>query len=427
MFCKMEKLRVAIICHMSNRMIREHLRLKSCYLKNLIKRFLGMTPYSYSDYGTWNTISFKEYEKYTGSVEIHAVIPHPGMKDTFSSFEYNGIFYHCFNQTEGIKNEYKINRERISSIVRSVRPNVICIIGAEAPFYSLAALDVDVEKIPMVIAMQTALSDPDFTKLYPIDSNVYQRMLSSEQRVFKHTKYIASDVEWHRELAKRINPTASFVRYYFCTDTSISIDNVEKEFDFVYWASNIEKAGTDALMAFARAHKKDSDLTLNMVGSYTKEYYGKVVDFLQKEGLERNVVLSGYFPSHRDALKQVQKSRFALVPIKVDIISSTIREAALMKMPIVTFSTKGTPSMNKEKQCVLLSEIDDYEDMANNMLKLVNDSNLRMTLSSNAYDYAKKSFDNELGANININMFMAVYENFHSGTTMPDSVTSTWL
>lgn len=423
----MGKIKVAIICHVSNQMIRDHLVLKSFKIENILRKILGKPLITYSDYGTWNTISLKEYEKYVDTIEMHIIIPHPGMKDHFENFEINGIHYHCFSQSRVRRNDYEINRKRISTLVASVSPDIIVIVGIESPFYSLSALDIDVNKVPLVVVMQTAMSDPDFTRLYPINKVAYERMLSCEQRVIKNSKYIASDVEWHRELAKRINPTACFVRYYFCTDTFVKAENVQKEYDFVYWASNIEKAGMDALKAFVIACRKRKNLTLNLVGLYTNDFYNRIMEFIVYEGLEKNVILSGYFPSHEEALKQVQKSRIALVPIKIDIISSTIREAAMLRMPIVTFITKGTPSMNIDKQCVLLSEINDYESMADNMLRLIGDRSLCESLANNAFDYAKKSFNNELGVRTNIKMFRTVYEHFHNGTQLPEEVTKAWL
>ena len=49
--------------------------------------------------------------------------------------------------------------------------------------------------------------------------------------------------------------------------------NIEKEYDFVYFSNNINKAGDDAVKAFAIAHRQNPSLTLNMVGGYDDEYY----------------------------------------------------------------------------------------------------------------------------------------------------------
>lgn len=423
----MDIIKVAIVCHVSNNMIRSHLHLKSFSFKNLVKRVIGRAPFSYSDYGTWNTISFGEYEKYSDYLEIHAVIPHPGMKTEYVSFENNGIYYHCICQSDNPGNDYEISRKRISDTLDYIQADVICIVGIETPFYSLAALDINVRSKPVIAVMQTALSDPDFTKLYPINRSTYKAMINCEQRVLKHVDYIATGVEWYRELARGYNPSANFVRYYFCTDPSIKIEGCAKEYDFVYWASSIEKAGMDALRAFSLALRQRKDLSLNLVGAFSNQFYRRVKSFIEKEGMVNNVVLSGYFPSHEEALKQVQKSRFALLPIKIDILSTTIREAAIMKMPIVTFITKGTPTMNKEKECVLLSEVDDYDAMADNMLKLVDNPELCEALSGNAYEFAQKAFDNELGARSNLDVFKAVYSHFYKGTPLTDEVSQAWL
>ncbi len=430
-----DKLRVALICHVSNETIRSHVSLKKYPLWKIIK-FLKGKPTNYRDYSIWNTLLFKEFE-HINDIELHAVIPHPDMVYEKQSFEYKGIYYHCFRQDlemfshflgtnkKSIFEQYQHNTRSIIQIVNELNPDMVVMMGAEGPFFNLSGLEIDTRKIPFLLVLQTAMSDPDFMKLYPISESSYKARCECEQALFRHTHYIATGCEWYRQIVRIYNNDAIFTNFHFCTPIYQIPTANKKEYDFSYWAANINKAGDDAIEAFALAHKKNPALTLNMVGGYTAEFKNHLDNRMRELGIENSVHFSGFLPSHKDALVEVTKAKYALVPIKIDIISSTIREAMIFGLPVVTFITHGTPHLNDERETVLLSKIGDYEDMANNMLRVSSDNILADRLVENGRWYCKHFFDNKRGARIVADIWHAVYENFHYGTLIPDKLTKT--
>lgn len=430
----MKKLKVAYICHVSNSQIRDNLKLSNLFFENLLRKLLGKKQIIYKDYSIWNSLCFKEMEN-INDIELHVITPHPGMRKTTQEFIINNIYYHCFqqhseriefllNRSKDLKQHYLINRRRILSFIDKIKPDIINIIGAEGAFYSLVALDIDTTKYPILLAMQTALSDPDFLKMYPMDKNTYKQLTNIEQELFKKVQYIGTNANWYRKIAHLYNSELKDVRFHFCTNLFFNINkDVSKEYDFVYYAANINKAGDDAIYAFAKAYQRNKSITLNLVGQYTPTYYEHLCKLLREEGVNlQNVTFSGYFPSHKEALQQVMRSRFALVPIKIDIVSGTIQEAMALGLPVVTFKTKGTPSLNKNSECVLLSDIGDYENMANNMLKLIENPQLAETLKNNALFYAKKNWDITANIRLLADIYHAIYENFHNGTIIPEEL-----
>lgn len=198
--------------------------------------------------------------------------------------------------------------------------------------------------------------------------------------------------------------------------------NVNKEFDFVYYAANISKAGADAIEAFGLAYKENPNLTLNIIGDYSESTYIQLMSRIRELGFERNVTFSGYLPTHVDALKQVVKSRYGLVPIKIDLISGTIIECIILGLPVVTFKTKGTPQINNSGEAVLLSDIGDYQDMANNMLRLVNDEALGRSMVIKARDFYTNIWELNQATHRLTDIYHSVYENFHNGTEIPDKL-----
>lgn len=430
-----KKIKVALICHVSNSDIRSHISLRKFPLWKLIRKVKGKSTL-YRDYSVWNTLLFKEFEN-IDDIELHAIIPHPDMVHERDDFELNGIFYHCFYQDleqishflgfnkKNIFEQYKRNTRNITSIVSELNPDMVVMMGAEGPFFNLSGLKIDVEKIPFLLILQTTMSDPDFRKYYPISEESYRDRCLCEQALFKHVHYIASDSAWSRGIASRYNSKAIFVRHQFCTPVYQINASENKKYDFVYWAANINKAGDDAIEAFALAFKKNPTISLNMVGGFTEDYKHRLMSRMKELGISENVHLTGFLPSHQDALTEVTKARYALVPIKIDIISSTIREAMILGLPVITFVTHGTPHLNDERETVLLSEIGDYEGMANNMLKLVSNKELAKKLVENGHLYYRDYMENSKGMRVAADVYHAVYEHFHNGTPIPAELTKT--
>ncbi len=425
----MKKLKVAIICHVSNKEIRSHISLNDFTLRKIVKKIFGKSTF-YRDDSLWNTLMLKQLEEHP-EIEVHAIIPHRDMLHKRQNFEMNGIFYHCFKadfelfpyslwtQRKSVFKQFTHNNNEIINIVQEIRPDFIHMIGAEAPFFNLCGLKIDVDKIPFLISLQTVMSDPNYTSLCSVKKRTFDSGSQCEQALFKHCRYFATSAHWYREIVKHYNANAIFVNFHFCAPT-FKIKQVEKkEYDFVYWAANINKAGMDALEAFSLAHKENPSLTLHMVGGYTNEYKQKIDYRLSELGIKDDVSFSGYLPTHFEALKEVSKARYALVPIKLDIISSTIREAMILGLPIVTYVTHGTPSLNRFRKTALLSEIGDYQHMAQNMCELARKPELARSLINNGYLYCKENLDNTVGVNNLVKTYYAIYEHFNFNVEIP--------
>ena len=108
--------------------------------------------------------------------------------------------------------------------------------------------------------------------------------------------------------------------------------------------------------------------------------------------ITKNVIFCGPLPTHDDVIKQIRKSRFAILPLKIDLISGTIREAMANGLPVVTTITPATPKLNETRESVLLSEKGDFKAMAENMLWLINDNEVAIKLKKNSFVLSNFSF-----------------------------------
>lgn len=401
-------MKVVWICHFSDNKVRNQLRFSNNLIIRLILRLLGKPPKQIVDFAAWITNGINEIEK-TDNVELHVISPHHEMRYSLQKFTINGIHYHFF-KPEGdallkkvkkflVKkqsvNFYK-NRRTVKKLIDKINPDVIHMFGAENPYYSITALDIDVNKYPFLVSLQTLMSDKEFQMKVNMDQQVYNFRSNIEKQVLKHANYLGSTVPKYRKLVwQNINPNAIFTNTTLAVAENIKPTEIEKEYDFVYFAASIEKAADVAIEAFAIACKSNPSLKLNIVGGSSKYYYDNLLTRIEELGIRNNIKFSGKLPTHKDVITQIQKSKYALLPLKVDITSGTIREAMFLRIPVVTTETPGTPALNEKRESVLISKQNDFADIAANMIKLVDDDNFAHKLIDNALTTVNEKWNNK--------------------------------
>ena len=120
--------------------------------------------------------------------------------------------------------------------------------------------------------------------------------------------------------------------------------------------------------------------------------------------------------------QHTQKARFALLPVKLDIISGSIIEAILLDLPLVTYKTTGTPYINKDGECILISDIGDIKALADNMIRLMEDSKLADSNKIKAKEFVNRTFDSKLSAVRLYENYKAVINHYHNGAKIPNEL-----
>jgi glycosyltransferase involved in cell wall biosynthesis len=424
----MKKLKIVFICHFSNWEIRKALPLSSFGIKNYLKKILGKEVWNYSDFAPWITILIKEFEKFE-NVELHVVSPHVGLKYHLAEFSNDRIYYHFFkpdvpllhtNWPSYFRNyaspNFGRNRKIVKRIIQEINPDVVNLFGAENPYYSITALDV--KDIPVYVLLQTMLQTPIKVK-YNFD--VEENRLEIERKIFLSCFYFGTVSRMYSDCVKSINPNVNILEFWFPTQRPPLVISQTIQYDFVFFAKSVSrmKGIEDTIEALALIKLKKDDVKLNVVGYCDPDYKVILMKRIVDLRLEANVTFHDYFPEHKDMFEQVKKSRIAVLPNKLDVLSSTIREAMFLEMPIATTITTGTPYLNANHQTVLLSEIGDIEMLADNMYKLLNETDLSIDLVRNAKTLAERIFDNTAIAKKLVNDNIAIVKNFKENTTIP--------
>src|SRR5690606_5618975 len=165
----------------------------------------------------------------------------------------------------------------------------------------------------------------------------------------------------------------------------IDLSETEKLYDFVYFAAGLDKAGDDALKSFALAQKKYPAITLHFVGGCDPAFKKELDHIIETNGLRENVTFAGRLPTLDDVITEIRKAKYALLPLKMDFVPNTIREAMSNGLPVITTVTEGgTTELNRESETGLLSAQGDYGAMAANIDRLLAEPELPETLKGNA-------------------------------------------
>ncbi len=391
-----KRIKVVWICHLSNSEVRNYLPVKVPFLERMVRKLFHDPSAENTDFAVWNTNGIREFEQFTDEVELHVVAPCHYLIPENVRFELRGIHYFFFKDHPQylyleIRKRlfgkypywYKRNRQRIKEEVESIAPDIVHVIGAENPYYSLSVLDFSTE-LPVIVQLQTLLSEPGFKDRYFMRAGDYEFRQKVEESVLSSCPYVGSTMTSFVPIVEKINPKAVIIPT--CLALSEPVDKRENAclYDFVYFASNIDKAADWALEAFAIASRKHPGITLDIVGGGAPGCISALTARIIELGLSEYVRFEGRLATHDDVIKQIRLSRFALLPLKVDKLSGTIRESMANGIPVITTVTPDTPDLNSKRECVLLSDPGDFEGLAGNMCRLLEDDALAERLSRNS-------------------------------------------
>lgn len=415
----MDKIKVALICHFSNPLVRDHLQLQS------------KESGCFSDFGGWITNIVNGLKSFD-DIELHVVAPHRGMKKTTQEFETGGVTYHFYRPylpnpwgywEDHLRiqelTSYRRCRNHIRDFINIIKPDLVNLIGAENPYYSIGALDI--EGIPIILHCQTVYANPDRKKNA---GNVNMFRWKTEIKLFHKIPYIACAGRMYYDLIKGYEPKAIFFPRTWPKSPFPSITDVGKNYDFAYWARylNRNKGFDNAIEAIGVAARKHPEIKFLAVGTWDGDR-ALFEQRIRELGIEDNIEIHPSFPRYTEMLQYVKQAKYALLPIKMDVLSETLLEAMRMGMPVITNRTSGTPSLNEKRETVLISDIGDNEGLACNVVKLYEDAELAKKLAKNAGQYISET-DERDSHNVEtmIAQYKAVLAHYHYGVQIPQEL-----
>ncbi len=391
------KIKVVWICSFSNAEVRAYYKTKINPILRKLLKFRGHSTGEGVDSARWNTNAIHEFEK-TGDVELHIITPIRYLAKKEVRFRLNGINYYFFREeNSGLIAQLKYqfltknsslfhkNRKIIKSIIREVKPDIVHVIGAENPYYSLAALDIPKE-IPTIVQLQALLHRAADTTKNLIEEKSFRYKGALEEEILKRADYIGTEAHAFRNhILNNIDSHAQFLDISIMMANKVDFETGPKMYDFVYFAAGINKAGEVAIESFGLAFQQNPALTLLVVGGYDMDFKNELDQIIEKYSIGKAVTFTGRLPTYDDVIAAIRTARFAILPIKIDLVPGVIWESICNGLPVITSITdNGTTNLNIKRESVMLVEQGDFHTMANNMVRLTEDPEYAEKLRQNA-------------------------------------------
>lgn len=424
---QVKKLKAVMLCGFSNQFIRSYLNLKNnrIFFNLLIKLFkLSPKVGQYHDAAPWISNLIDEFEK-REDIELHVISKHLGLRSNIQEFVSSGIYYHFYKSEISsffrIIDNFKIwkslqlNSFFVKKIVNNINPDIVNVVGIENPTTAIPAYYI--EGIPIYVLSQTIYSNPDRFKY----SKPKKINWDLELALHSKLKYFGVYSRMHYDLLKENNPEAIVFDYSFPSKPLPEVKQVEKEYEFVNFSLSLDlrKGAHDSLKALAIVKEKYPAVRLNFIGNCQAKVKSELDDIIEKFGLHNNVVFTPFFEKQSDMFQHLQKSRFAVLPCKMDVTSGTMSQSMYYKLPLVVYKTTGTPKYNKDNECVLIAEMNNIEDLAEKMLFLMHNPDKAKQLSENAHEYIINSKDNNKVIERLVANYHAIIDHYNNQTPIP--------
>jgi glycosyltransferase involved in cell wall biosynthesis len=422
-------MKILILSAYTNAELRKHLQLKE-YGKTasfLIKMNRLSNRTKVIDKALWVGDLIKELKKQEG-VEIVSVSPQIKMAKRVESFIYDGVNYYFysadFSQVARLVKNYWLWKRietcsgRVRKIVDMEEPDIIILFGTEN--FTVSAPILKLMDYPVLCLLQTVYSNPERAKY----TTPNKMIIKLEKEILSNVKYIGTGSKDYYGLIRKINPDLTVLKYTWISSSLPHLESHQKKYDFVNYAFNLDprKGDEDAVRALAIVKKTHPKVTLNLAGGISESRKEYIMGIVQELGLEDNVSFTPMFERKEDMYRHVLRARYVLLPVKLDLVSTTTREAMYYGLPVITNITPGTPALNAEKQCVLLAEKGNIESLAKRMLEVMENKELAKMLSENGHEYMVKQMDNRPKMERNMKIIKSVIENYNEGAMIPEDL-----
>lgn len=105
-----------------------------------------------------------------------------------------------------------------------------------------------------------------------------------------------------------------------------------------------------------------------------------------------------------------------VLPTHNDGFNNTIREAMLMRIPVITTALDTITFVNNDDKCALLYNIGDFIGIANGIMEILDDNSLKQKLTDNAFALMKGMFSIEAIYIRIVEIYRLIYHEMNSNS-----------
>jgi glycosyltransferase involved in cell wall biosynthesis len=385
----MSKIKVVWLCHFVNQEMKEYFNMPAV-----------------NSFAPWIDLLINLF-KSNQEIELHILAPNLFTNSDYD-FTKDGINYHFYKFTPvPLNNDYlrkilfflKFNdrsnyswiKNKITKKVNSINPDLIHLFGAENPYYSSGI-------IPLFKVYPVLLTIQGFIRKTSFNTPSIRKRIKIEELIIRNVKNIGIRTEEMKKDVLSLNRDAIFHIHNLPIKKPGVIKNnigAHEPIDCIFFSRiSKDKGIEDLLAAIAIVKHKLPNVSLHIIGSAPKSYLDFLMQKCRELNIENNVLFLGFLPAQSDIYKHAFEAKICVLPTYHDIIPGTIIESMFMKLPVIAYAVGGIPELNNNEETVVLVEKQNISQLAENILHLINNAELRVKLSEKGYKHANKMFDN---------------------------------
>lgn len=295
---------------------------------------------------------------------------------------------------------FPFHAKKIQILVKSIKPDLVHLFGAENPYYSSSALLL-YKQFPFLLTIQGIFS----SNIHKTGSFAkYREQL--ENKIFRKISYFGVRDSAMRRYISHRNENALFFHH----DIAIKNPNVQKNAhptnDLVFFARIDKSKGIEDFIETASyLYKKRLISKVAIVGHGEKLYLKALLLRAKKAGVDHIIQWYGALPSIEEVHKVVANAKIVLLPTYNDTIPGTILESIQIGVPIVAYSTGGIPSLNSARESIILAPTGDLNRLKHATEHLIRNDTLRERIVRNA----KITYKDRWGDEVLFEQIMEIY------------------
>jgi len=269
---------------------------------------------------------------------------------------------------------------RLLKEVRAIEPDIVHAHGTEAA-YALTAVE---SRLPCLISIQGVV-----TEYFRTDPCLRYRIVRHyEQDTVRRTRYFTCRTSFDSGFIRSVNPNARIFTIheamnpvYFQNEWRVRDD------DRLLYVGSLEmRKGLNVLLeALKLVLQSEPKTMLTVIGGGDQTPYRQLCEQLQ---IARNVQFLG-FRSAEEIAKQHLENQLFVLPSANENSPNTLAEAMVSGLPVIATAVGGIPSMVKHGQSGWLVPPHDPTELANAILQLLSDPELRARLGQAARQRAR--------------------------------------
>ena len=314
--------------------------------------------------------------------------------------------------------------DRLQVIVEKFKPDVIHVWGTETDMGLIA----NRVEVPVIVHLQ-GLLNPIFNALLPPgvnqsdyifkdgfspikilnNLNYWKYKISREVRILRSCKNYFGRTHWDKAISRLYSPNGE---YYYCSEILRDI------FYHGEWARDTSKIrilstissplykGADLVLKTAHLLKEYAkiDFEWNLVGVSNVKLQEKITHI---KASEVNVYCRGV-KTPEELYQLARKSSVYFHPSYIDNSPNSVCEAQIIGLPVIAVNVGGVSTLIEDKKTGILTPPNEPHMAAMNILNLLDDNKLMVSLSVNSKEEACKRH-NPRGI---INSLLSLYSQF---------------